>query len=158
MARPTLTPEERIDQYRSPEPMSGCYLWFGVTNCNGYGRMYFKGRQQLVHRVVWQLSRGEIPARMNVLHRCDNRACSNIDHLFLGTTFQNSLDMMQKGRAVKSRRGLPYGVTVQLSGNYQVQVWHRGKRTFGGTFPNADEAASVAKAIKENLLNLEAAK
>lgn len=43
--------------------------------------------------------RGPIPKGKCVLHRCDNPACINIDHLFLGTKAMNNWDMIAKGRA-----------------------------------------------------------
>jgi hypothetical protein len=50
------------------------------------------------HRASWILACGQIPAGIDVLHRCDNPSCVNVDHLFLGTPKENTRDMMAKGR------------------------------------------------------------
>lgn len=75
-----------------------CWHWVGLNNGKGYGRMTYQGRQQVAHRLAWKAWRGEIPEGMSVLHKCDNRACVNPDHLWLGTYSDNMKDCWSKGR------------------------------------------------------------
>jgi hypothetical protein len=76
-----------------------CWVWTGSTNSRGYGLFLLIGRTRVrAHRLTWLLSRGEIPAGMEVCHSCDNTLCVNPDHLFLGTHRDNHLDSVRKGR------------------------------------------------------------
>lgn len=52
----------------------------------------------MAHRMSWLLYRGEIPNDLFMLHRCDNPACVNPEHLFLGTQRDNLIDCKKKGR------------------------------------------------------------
>ncbi len=87
----------------------GCWLWTGAKNGGGYG-VFHLGRQdgkQLragAHRYSYALHNGPIPAGMDVLHKCDNPACVNPDHLFLGTQADNDADRNAKGRQAKGAR------------------------------------------------------
>jgi hypothetical protein len=91
--------QARLEKYILPEPMSGCWLWDGNTyHAFGYGIVSYKGKQHTTSRLAWMAYRGPIPDEMHVLHKCDNPACLNPDHLFLGTHRDNVADMNRKGR------------------------------------------------------------
>jgi len=77
--------------------LEGCWGWKGGTPDPGYGMFRSKMKQFRAHRASWTLHFGEIPKGMCVLHKCDNKICSNPDHLFLGTDADNALDMLKKG-------------------------------------------------------------
>lgn len=78
--------------------MTPCIEWAGARDANGYGQVRHEGRTQRPHRVAWIEAYGPIRRDQLVCHRCDNPACYNLDHLFLGTHTDNMRDMASKGR------------------------------------------------------------
>lgn len=78
-----------------------CWEWQGGRNSRGYGVFYKDGRrsrQELAHRVSYELAYGPIPSGVFACHSCDNPPCVHPDHLFLGTGLDNSRDSTDKGR------------------------------------------------------------
>ena len=49
-------------------------------------------------RLAYWIGHGQEPGKLMVLHRCDNRACCNPSHLYLGDVKQNTRDMLERGR------------------------------------------------------------
>jgi hypothetical protein len=83
-----------------------CWPWKQRVAGPGYGILRI-GRSwvETAHRISWRLHFGDIPDLPAaghhgtcVLHRCDNRACCNPGHLFIGTQGDNVDDMLAKGR------------------------------------------------------------
>lgn len=83
---------------------SGCWEWTKGKYEFGYGRQRWKGKQWPTHRLVLRLMGVEIPKGMFVCHKCDNPPCCNPDHLFFGTTQDNTADKVAKGRQAKRER------------------------------------------------------
>jgi DNA-binding NarL/FixJ family response regulator len=81
--------------------INGCLVSHLRPNAKGYIPISF-GREvkQRAHRIVYFASNPEHDQNQMVLHKCDNRACINVNHLFLGTAQDNTNDMISKGRKI----------------------------------------------------------
>ena len=77
---------------------SNCQIHNGPDWWGGYPQVKENGKTWYAHRLAWTKANGPIPKGIQVLHRCDNPRCVNVDHLFLGTQKDNIHDMMAKGR------------------------------------------------------------
>jgi len=89
---------KRFESKFIAEPTSGCWLWEGTYFSAGYALISVKHKNRRASRVSWEIHRGLIPEGTCVLHKCDNRACVNPNHLFLGSVLDNHKDMDAKGR------------------------------------------------------------
>jgi len=80
----------------------GCWIWTGNS---AEGRARF-GRKLSASRFSYQLFLGTIPKSKKVCHSCDDGMCVRPGHFFLGTSKDNSADMVAKKRqAFGARHG-----------------------------------------------------
>jgi len=75
------------------------------------------------HRLAWFLTFG--PPKHLICHDCDNPPCCNPSHLFDGTTLDNALDCIAKGRGNRERGEDRYNAT--LTANDIAEIRRRYK-------------------------------
>lgn len=104
-----LTPEERfwpkVDK-NGPCPkgrpeLGPCWVWTAGRFSQDYGQFRLGDKKIKAHRYVYETIVGPIADGLCVCHKCDVRHCVNPDHLFLGTTQQNTADKVSKSRQAR---------------------------------------------------------
>ncbi len=68
---------------------SGCWVWQGSTNTNGYGKFRVEGKTVYTHRFSYTRFKGPIPSGLTIDHLCRNRLCCNPDHLEVVSFVEN---------------------------------------------------------------------
>lgn len=84
---------------------NGCIEWIGTITDTGYGMLSVEYKKYYAHRFAFYLATGNHPPKGKyVCHSCDNKKCVNIEHLFVGSPQDNSLDASKKGRLTSVRK------------------------------------------------------
>lgn len=95
---------ERLKRYLGDLDSRGCVPWTGAKTRRGYGKLRVGERTVPAYRLVWELHHGKkISKGRQVNHHCDNPACCNVEHLYIGSQIDNMRDMMTRGRGRQAR-------------------------------------------------------
>lgn len=84
--------------------MSPCWRWINKSfSSNGYGQLRVKGKEWNAHRYSYYLHNNcvEIEKGKHICHRCDNKECSNPEHLYIGSPTENAKDVWNRGIKVR---------------------------------------------------------
>lgn len=79
---------------------TGCMIWTGAVQRNGYGAFKIDRHKIDAHVVSWRISQGGIAVPLGnlIMHTCDLRCCVNPEHLQLGTVSENMKHAHEDGR------------------------------------------------------------
>jgi len=115
--------------FEKVQKTNNCWEWTAATDHEGYGRIWVNGKPQNAHRTAYELFIGPIPKGKCILHHCDNPACVNPRHLFLGTQMENITDKTIKNRQTRGEQ-VP---TAKLT-RHQVQQIRKQYRPWSHKF------------------------
>ena len=97
--------KKRFEDNKQIDFLTQCHNFLGFKTRQGYGKIKYKGKPYLAHRLFWILNKGELQENKCVLHHCDNPSCFNLDHLFVGTNADNVADKVAKNRQYRPLKG-----------------------------------------------------
>lgn len=128
------------------EKGEGCWRWTGGLSPKGYGVHWVGRGHKRAHRFSFELATGIDPADQVVMHKCDNRACVNPDHLQLGTQSENVADMDAKGRRGQSRGEAHHAAKLTPDQVRAIRNDGRAPRHIAREYPVTESGIEAIKA------------
>jgi hypothetical protein len=117
-------PIEVLHKRSNYNAATGCIEWIGSKDRDGYGTFSLHRKPVKAHRMAFALYVGEIPKGLSVLHSCHNRGCINPEHLRLGTTQDNTKDMVEAGR--QNRGEKVYLAKMRAKDIIEIRTLYKG--------------------------------
>lgn len=151
MAAKTIKRDEAFIKNRIAIDSNGCWIWQRSMTWDGYGQVSGLGEAR-AHRLSWRIFKGLIPAYSVICHTCDNRACVNPDHLFVGSHSDNRRDAINKGRIdvhALSKHANSFHIIPETTVKAVID-YHRNN---GGTQAEIGKLFGISQASVGNILS-----
>lgn len=101
-----LSAAERLALRSEVDESTGCVLWLGARNTNGYGQIQFRGRLWQAHILAYVSVNGPVPEGLVLDHKCRVKACVNVAHLHAVTPRQNAENQTARRHSGTGIRGV----------------------------------------------------
>lgn len=126
-----------------------CWIWTDRPNAAGYGVLHYNGKNQLAHRLAYELAVGPIDNRLVLDHKCHTPACVRPDHLQPVTHKQNAEN---RSGATRVNASGVRGVTRRHGrAGWVGKVRHGGRLYHAGYFDSIEEAEVAVIALRNHL-------
>jgi len=109
----------------------------GSDNNNGYLETSLLNRRLLVHRVVYELHNGDIPAGLYVDHINGDRSDNRVDNLRLADTYGNASNAKTPRNNKSGYKGVCFD---NRRAKWRAHITHHKKHIFLGYFDCPQEA------------------
>jgi hypothetical protein len=113
----------------------------GSVNSSGYIQFEHFGKTVMLHRAIFELHFGEIPAGMQIDHIDRNPLNNRIENLRLASQNQNQIN----SRIPKNNTTGFKGVLRTPNGKFQARLGFNGKKLYLDLFDTAEEANECVK-------------
>jgi len=103
-----------------------CWIWVGVVDHAGYGRISIEGERQqaYTHVLFFERANGSVPDGLHVHHLCEQKACCNPDHLEAVTQLVHRRIHMKISMETREEIRRATGSTRQIARRFGVSKSH----------------------------------
>lgn len=96
---------------------STCWIWTSHLTGSGYAQYSDKGKNRVVHKMVYEMLVGKVPDGLELDHLCKVKKCVNPKHLEPVTHSENLIRSYKGRERTQCKRGHEY-----KQGSYKIRM------------------------------------